>query len=271
MSQEKDYILGTHDEEITRLGLQHRVWRPRSLDAWRRAGITVGQTILDVGCGPGYASLDLAEIVGPAGRVVSVDRSRRFLDALEAKRKERGLTNIETYELDLDDGELPVVGADAAWSRWIFAFVKKPKALLSKVASSIRRGGVFVLHEYIDYGTWRLAPPSVEMEEFVAAVMAAWRESGGEPDIGLEIPHWLEHAGFEIMSLDPIIDVVPASNYIWQWPAAFVESGLKRMVDLGKLTPGRARELGEAFAANAKAPHTLMITPAVVEIIALRT
>ena len=68
MADEKDYVLGTHDEEIARLGLQHRVWRPRVLDAWRRAGFTLGQTILDVGCGPGHATLDLAEIVGPRGR-----------------------------------------------------------------------------------------------------------------------------------------------------------------------------------------------------------
>src|SRR6266513_624084 len=53
---ERDYVLGTHDDEVARLGLQHRVWRPRALDAWRRAQFTRGQTILDIGCGPGYAS-----------------------------------------------------------------------------------------------------------------------------------------------------------------------------------------------------------------------
>ena len=46
---ERDYVLGTHDDEVARLGLQHRVWRPCSLDAWRRAGFTVGQTLLDIG------------------------------------------------------------------------------------------------------------------------------------------------------------------------------------------------------------------------------
>ena len=74
--KERDYVLGTHDDEIVRLGLQHRVWRARTHDAWRRAGFTIGQTLLDVGCGPGYASLDLAELVGPTGRVVAIDRSR---------------------------------------------------------------------------------------------------------------------------------------------------------------------------------------------------
>ena len=78
---ERDYVLGTEDDEVARLGLQHRVWRPRMLDAWARAGINVGQTVLDVGCGPGYATVDLAEIVGPSGKIVAVERSQRFLDA----------------------------------------------------------------------------------------------------------------------------------------------------------------------------------------------
>ena len=88
MSRDRDYVLGTHDDEIARLALQHRVWRPRALDAWRRAGFTVGQTLLDIGCGPGHAAVDLAEIVGPSGRIVAMDRSRRFLDALEATVKD---------------------------------------------------------------------------------------------------------------------------------------------------------------------------------------
>src|SRR5437879_5628265 len=46
---ERDYVLGTHDDEIDRLGLQHLVWRPWMLDSWRRAGITRGTRVLDVG------------------------------------------------------------------------------------------------------------------------------------------------------------------------------------------------------------------------------
>ena len=107
MAQDRDYILGTHDEEIVRLGIQHRVWRPRALDAWRRAGFTVDQTIIDVGCGPGYASIDLAGIVGASGQIISVDRSRRFLDTLENASRGYGLSNIQTVEADLEEGAFP--------------------------------------------------------------------------------------------------------------------------------------------------------------------
>ena len=81
MATEGDYLLGTHEEELARLGLQHRVWRAVALDCWQRAGITVGKRVLDVGAGPGYAAIDLAEIVGPTGEVVALERSQNFIRA----------------------------------------------------------------------------------------------------------------------------------------------------------------------------------------------
>ncbi len=268
--QERDYVLGTHDEEIERLALQHRVWRPRALDAWRRAGFTVGQTILDIGCGPGHASLDLAEIVGPEGRVVALDRSRRFLDALEGARRHRGLANITAHEIDLDEEALPPGQADAAWSRWVFAFMKRPRDLMARVAAALKPGGVLVMHEYLHYDTWRLSPRSPEFEEFVRAVIKSWRAAGGEPEIGLDLPRWLEELGFEIRSLTTIMDVVSASDFVWQWPRAFVDVGLRRLVDLGELSEEQAHAITQAFATGEATPGTRMVTPSVVEIIAVR-
>lgn len=269
-NQEKDYVLGTHDDEIARLGLQHRVWRPKTLDAWRRAGFTVGQTLLDVGCGPGYASLDLAEIVGPSGQIVAMDRSRRFLDALATRQHQRGLSNIVAHELDLDESELPAVEADGAWCRWVLAFMKRPRELLTRVAGRLKRGGVFVSHEYFNYSTWQLAPRLPEIEEFVRVITESWRADGGEPNVGLNLPVWLNELGFEIKTLNPIIEIVPKTNYVWEWPKAFIHVGLRRMVDLGRMTSERARDISDAFTASEAAPHTLMITPAVLEIIAVR-
>src|SRR5512140_1780945 len=101
MAAERDYVLGTHEEELARLGLQHRVWRPVVLDCWQRAGLTVGKRVLDVGAGPGYATVDLAEIVGPTGEVIALERSRKFIRAMEANFRARLLTNVKTHEIDL--------------------------------------------------------------------------------------------------------------------------------------------------------------------------
>ena len=268
--RERDYVLGTHDEEISRLALQHRVWRPRASDAWRRAGFTTGQTIIDVGCGPGHATLDLAEIVGPSGRVVALDRSRRFLDALEAAKRARGLANITAHELDLDQDALPAGTADAAWSRWVFAFMKRPRDLLARVAAALRPGGTLVIHEYLHYDTWRMSPRNAEFEGFVQAVLERWRASGGEPEVGLDLPRWLEELGFENRSVTTIMDVITASDSVWPWPRAFVHAGVERLVGLGDLTEERARAIIQAFAAAEATPGTRMVTPAVVEIVAVK-
>src|SRR5260370_16689075 len=107
MAAEGDYVLGTHEEELARLGLQHRVWRPVVLDCWQRAGITVGKRVLDVGAGPGYAAIDLAEIVGPTGEVVALERSQNFICAMETTCRARSLATVRIPELDLLKGEFP--------------------------------------------------------------------------------------------------------------------------------------------------------------------
>ena len=134
MSVERDYVLGTHDEELQRLGLQHRVWRPSVLDCWQRAGITVGKRVLDVGAGPGYAAVDLAEIVGTSGEVVALERSSKFVAALRETTRARSLSNIKVHELDLMTDDLPKGDYDFSWCRWVASFVSDP-ALLVKVAA----------------------------------------------------------------------------------------------------------------------------------------
>ena len=78
MAAERTYFLGTHDEELERLGLQHRVWRPTVLDCWRRAGIGPGSKVLDVGAGPGLRRGGPRGDRGPRGP----RRRRRALRAL---------------------------------------------------------------------------------------------------------------------------------------------------------------------------------------------
>lgn len=265
-----DYILGTHDEEVERLGVQHRVWRPRALAGWQRAGFRSGQTLVDVGCGPGWATRDLAELVGPSGRVVAIDRSRRFLDVIEAVRAARKLAQIETLELDLNDPAIPDLQAHGAWCRWVFAFVTDPRALLRAVAAALKPGGMLVVHEYFDYGAWEISPRSRDMEVFVETVMRSWRDEGGEPDIAPDLVRWLPDAGLEVRTLTPMIDVIPPSSHICEWPMAFAEVGARRLVDLGYLTAERSAAVKDALAAWEASPDGLMTTPGVLEIVAVR-
>lgn len=263
MASQTDYILGTHDEEIHRLGVQHAAWRADALAAWRTAGIGPRQTILDVGCGPGFAALDLAESVGSGGRVVAIDRSERFLAALGA----RGRENITLYRADLDCGEFPDVRADGAWCRWILTFSRNPRAVLARVAKAIRPGGTIVLHEYFDYSTWRAAPQCEPLERFVDAVMRSWRDSGGEPDVALLLPAWLAKLGFTLRKVRPIVNAVQPGDAKWAWLRAFVNVNRARLVELGYLSANEAVEIWEAWERMEKTPGAWMITPGVLEII----
>ena len=113
------------------------MWRSRTLAAWQTAELAAGQTVLDVGCGPGFASLDLAELVGANGRVLAMDKSERFLACLEATCHERGIDNIIVCRADFDAGEFPDARADRAWCRWVLSFVKDPRTVLACVAESL--------------------------------------------------------------------------------------------------------------------------------------
>ena len=74
--------------------------------------------------------------------VVAIDKSERFLGALDAKCRERSTDNITACPADFDAGEFPEVIADCAWCRWVFAFVKNPRALLARIAGLACRATV---------------------------------------------------------------------------------------------------------------------------------
>ncbi len=265
---EKPYIFGTHSAELERLGLQHRVWRPEVSDAWRRAGFTAGQTILDLGCGPGYASLDLAEIVGPSGRVIAVDRSPEFLGSLQSAARQKDLRNISTHCVNFDEADVPEMEVDGVYDRWVFTFLRNPKKLLEQAVRNLRKGGRIVIHEYFHYRTFRFTSPAPAFDVFIDAVVKAWQEDGGEPDIAPKLLIWCEELGLTIESLKPIVQIVTPENYIWQWPKSFVEVSPWRLADLGYMTKEEVEATQREFAAFEKDAHTRIITPAVLEIIA---
>jgi SAM-dependent methyltransferase len=265
---DRDYVLGTHNEELARLGLQHRVWRPVVLDCWQRAGITVGKRVLDVGAGPGYATVDLAEIVGATGEVVALERSENFVRAMEQTCRARSLANVKIHQADLMTDELPKGDYDFSWCRWVMSFVNDPALLIRKLGGVMRKGAVAIFHEYGHYETWHFFPRLANQERFREHVIATWRESGGEPDGAVALATLLPENSFTIRSARPHLFCVRPEDYIWQWPATFIEIYLPRLIEMGRINQGFADKVRADLAKAEKDPNALMITPLVLEIVA---
>jgi SAM-dependent methyltransferase len=268
MTAERDYVLGTHDKELARLGLQHRVWRPVVLDCWQRAGITVGKRVLDIGAGPGYAAVDLAEIVGPTGEVVAIERSKNFIRAMNEACRVRALTNVKIHELDLMTDEIPKTDYDFSWCRWVVSFVNDPALLIKKLGSVMRKGSVAIFHEYGHYETWHFLPHLPNHERFREHVIATWRESGGEPDGARGLPALLSANDFLIRSTTPHIFCIRPADYFWQWPATFIEIYLPRLIEMGRIDQKFADAVRADLARAEASSNSLMITPLMLEIIA---
>jgi len=256
-----DYVLGTQDDEVQRLGIQHGVWRDRVLDAFRRAGVSLGQTVIDVGAGPGFVSADLAALVGPSGKVVALERAPHFLESLRG----RGVANVEAHEQDVSEA-FTVTAADASWCRWVLSFLPEPAKTVRHIADALKPGGAAIFHEYVAYDTWRMMPPDPFHERFRGQVEQSWRDSGGEPDVALWLPQWLNEAGFEIVETRVLADIITPADPKWEWPRAFMETGARRLHELGYIKAGEVEAMARLLDDPPAGAH--MLTPLVAEVIA---
>ena len=157
MSEENAYILGTDEEELIRLELQHEVWLSEAKHGWDLAEFKTGQTILDLGCGPGYCTEELAHIVGKTGKVIGVDRSDTFIAYLNQIKKLNRLS-IEPCLADFDSLSLNPESLDGMYCRWALAWLTNPKKILAKVRDALKPGGRMVIQEYYQVSTFKTNP-----------------------------------------------------------------------------------------------------------------
>lgn len=268
---EDDYIIGASQQEILRLGQQHAIWRERALSGWRRAGLKPGMTVLDIGCGPGHASFDLAQLVGPAGKVIAVDQSALFLEAVNAGAKQRGLTNIETVKADLGQLTLPENSVDMIWSRWVLSFLARPQGLFERLKTVLKPGGIFIAHEYGHYETFGFFPADPVQDRFIEAVKKSWRAFGGEPNIAKQLPALCRAVGWTTEFMTPHIFTTRPGEMVWEWPVGWLKSdGIDRLVELGFLSAEDSERFHAVVQERTADPDSVLTTPLVIEVIARR-
>ena len=267
-----DYVLGTHNDEHARLGMQHSLWQEFVLDAWKRAGICTGTRVVDVGAGPGFATMDLADIVGATGHVTAVEISSKFAQEVKDQANVRGLKNISVHIVDLMHEDIPLANAgvqfDAAWCRWVCMFVPDVGALVRCVHNALRAGGVAVFHEYVHYETYGLQPPTPGIDSFTQEAMKSFSTRGGNANIAGTLLKELRLQGFEILSIKPIARAARPHEPLWQWPAGFIRTYLPRLIELGQVDNAFAENVLAELARAEQDPQSIMLTPTVLEIIA---
>jgi len=264
----RDYILGTHDAELRRLGSQHGHWREQALAAWQHAGVRRGSTVLDAGCGPGFGALDLANLVSPTGRVIAVDESPRYIDHLRSQAAAAGITHIETHVGDVQRMDLPEACADAAYLRWVLCFVPDPDAVIAGLARALRPGGRVAVQDYYRYHAMSMGPPSAVFDRVVQAVDASWRKRGGDPDIGCRLPAMMERHGLRVRRIEPLVRAARPSDSLWDWPGTFFRVFIPTLVGLGLVTADDQREFEAMWTARSNEPGAFFVTPPMIEIVA---
>jgi ubiquinone/menaquinone biosynthesis C-methylase UbiE len=265
---EPEYVLGTHEAELVRLGVQHRLWAESAFACWERAGIGPGQTVLDIGCGPGHAALDLAQLVGPAGRVIAIDESARFLDHLRLRAGSLGLANVETVRSDVQRLDLPEQTADAAYVRWVLCYLPDPETVIWRAAKALGPGGVLAVQEYQRYEAITLAPETEAFRRVIRAVAESWRRRGGDPDAGSRLPAMMVRQGLRIEEIRPLVRVARPGSPLWEWPTTFFRNNLPILVRSGLLTADEKTAFERDWEAHAGDPGAFFLTPPMVEIIA---
>jgi ubiquinone/menaquinone biosynthesis C-methylase UbiE len=113
-------------------------------EALRRHPPREGTRALDLGCGFGDTTLELAKLVGPHGEAAGVDCSRRFVEEAKQSAAPTGVKNVRYFAGDVQLGELggPY---DYAFSRFGVMFFASPVAALRNIVKSLRPGGSLLM------------------------------------------------------------------------------------------------------------------------------
>jgi SAM-dependent methyltransferase len=134
--------------------------RPLGVRAMERGRIAAGERVLDVGCGCGDTTLELARRVSPGGEVVGVDPSALMLARARERAREVGLANATFVEGDAQTHALPAASFDAVFSRFGVMFFADPSAAFANLRRGLRPGGrlAFVCWQAFTENPWVLVP-----------------------------------------------------------------------------------------------------------------
>jgi len=239
------YLHGHHDSVLR----SHR-WRTAENSAgYLLPRLVPHARVLDVGCGPGTITADLAALV-PGGDVTGIDAAADVLGPARQEAEGRGLANVsfgtgDVYHLDFADGTFDVVHAHQ-----VLQHLTDPVAALREMRRVCRPDGLVAARDG-DYGGFFWFPAESGLTEWQALYRNVARALGGEPDAGRHLLSWARQAGFaDVQASGSAWCYTGPEDRAW-WGASWadrltkspfgdraVEHGLATRADLARLAEG---------------------------------
>ncbi|MEV4757130.1 methyltransferase domain-containing protein [Micromonospora sp. NPDC049559] len=240
------YTHGHHDSVLR----SHRWRTAENSAAYLLPELRPDMTILDVGCGPGTISADLAARV-PQGHVTAVDAAAGVLDEARELARDRGLTNIDfavadVHALDYPDDTFSVVHAHQ-----VLQHVGDPVGALREMRRVTRPGGIVAVRE-CDYAAMVWYPEVPVLDEWRALYRRVARANGGEPDAGRRLHAWAREAGFtEITASTGNWCYTTEQERAW-WSALWAERTLaatyaRRATEVGHATTAQLERIADGW------------------------
>jgi ubiquinone/menaquinone biosynthesis C-methylase UbiE len=201
-----DYLHG-HHESVLR---SHRWRTAENSAAYLLPRLRPGMSLLDVGCGPGTITADLAALVAP-GRVTALEHTEEALALARAEIARRGITNVDFMVGDVHDLlDIPDDAHDVVHAHQVLQHVADPVRALHEMRRVCKPGGVVAARDS-DYGGFVWSPEIPELGEWMRLYQQLARESGGEPNAGRWLLGLANEVGFS---------AVVASSSTWCFASA---------------------------------------------------
>ncbi len=241
-----------HHESVLR---SHR-WRTAENSAgYLLPHLAPGIALLDVGCGPGTITADLAARVAP-GRVVGMDRSAEAVAAaIELAATSPALSFVagDLYAMDFEDGAFDVVHAHQ-----VLQHLDDPVAALAEMARVCRPDGWIAARDG-DYATMTWYPDYPELGRWLELYCAAARANGGEPDAGRRLVAWARRAGCAdiVATSSSWCFAAPEDRRWWAetWAERITVTALaERIIELGLAEGPELDSIGDAWLRWAEEP-----------------